>query len=98
MFLPRDGFHQGDRREALAVESGFYAGGLLLILALSLSLSRNLIFYRVHNFLSASDTRVTSGGRVGRPVFDSGKFQCALENPNQHTPYAAIRRKTYFMV
>lgn len=39
MFLPRDGFHQRDRHEALAVESGFYAGGLLLILALSLSLA-----------------------------------------------------------
>lgn len=63
-----------------------------------LRLSYNLIFYWVHNFLSVSDTRVTSWEKVGRAVFDSGKFDCALKNPNQHTPYAAIQRKTYFMV
>lgn len=96
VFLPLDGFNQRDRREARTVESGFSSGGLLLILALSLSC--NLIFYRVHNFLSAADTRVTSWEKVGRPVSDSGKSDCALKNPNQHTPYAAIQRKTYFMV
>lgn len=63
MFLPLDGFNQRDGHGALAVESGFYSSGLLLILALSLSC--NLIFYRVHNFLSASDTRSPAEGELG---------------------------------
>jgi hypothetical protein len=95
MFLPLDGFNQRDRHEAVAAESGS-SGELLLILALSLSC--NLIFYWVHNFLSASDTSITNWEEVEGPVFDSGKFDGVLKNFNQHTPYAAIQRKTYFRV
>ena len=83
VFLPLDGFNQYDRREVLAVESGFSSGGLLLTLALSLSC--NLIFYWVHNFLLASDTRVTSEDQVGRLVFDSGKFDGALKKTPTNT-------------
>lgn len=96
MFFPLDGFNQHDRHETLAVESGFYSGGLLLILPLSRSC--NVIFYWVHNFLSASDARVTSWDKVGRLAFDSGKFDCALKTPTNTHHIAVIQRKTYVMV
>lgn len=50
------------------------------------------------NFLSVSDTSVTSSVRVGKPGLDSGKLDCTLKPTNQHTLWAAMQRETYFMV
>lgn len=95
MFLPLDGFNQHDRHDAPAVESGLSSGTLLLILALSHLRSyfiECIISYQLQTPESPAEKK------VGRAALDSGKFDCALKNPNQHTPYAAIQRPTSFMV
>ena len=81
--------------KALAAERGSSSGPLLILDSLP---PCSLMFYRAHNFLSASDTSVTSSVRVGRPGLDSGKLDCTLKHTNQHTLWAAMQRETYFMV